>query len=422
MDDLESAIDALYPRALDVLKRLVSNASTIGNETGALEEFVGELVRAGFDVARFDIPESIVDDPDAGIPSIPYVGRYDVIGQRGSASAGRTLILNGHMDVVPAEDTSRWTSAPFHPIEVDGWLVGRGAGDMKAGFAAGLLALWALDEVSPGWMTGGLTFVAAIEEEATGNGTLAAVRAGHIADAALLLEPTDLEILLGGISLIWVSIEIDGLAGHAEAALASVNPILAAYPIIDALQSLEAEMNFDHRSGFDADPAFSDIPHPYNVNIGRLHAGDWASSVPAVARLEVRIGHPASWSSDEAFARVEAAVTNGTAGDPWFIAHPPTLAMTGYRAQRYMQDAAADVVERLGNAHESVHGEQPKRVAIGSTTDARYYVNQARMPALAYGPRTRNIHGTDEAVELTSIVECAKVVARFLLDWYGDAS
>jgi acetylornithine deacetylase len=73
----------------------------------------------------------------------------------------------------------------------------------------------------------------------------------------------------------------------------------------------------------------------------------------------------------------------------------------------------------LGAAHADVHGVQPERVAIGSTTDARYYVNQAGMPALAYGPRTRNMHGTDEAVELASILACAKVVARFLAGWYG---
>jgi acetylornithine deacetylase len=421
MDSLDAAIDALFPRAVDVLTRLVANASTIGNESGAQEVFAAELELAGFTVTRFEIPESIADDPDAGIPRISYAGRYDIVGQRGAADAPRTLMLNGHMDVVPADDLSRWTTPPFEPTVTDGWLVGRGAGDMKAGFTVGLLALWALDEISPGWMTGGLSFVAAIEEEATGNGTLASVRAGYTADAAVLLEPTDLDILLGGISLIWVSIEIDGLAGHAEHAMESVNPILGAYPVIAALQALEAEMNADHASGVGADAAFASTAHPYNVNIGRLHAGDWASSVPAVARLDVRVGHPGTWTSDEAFARVKAAVESGLAGDTWFAAHPPRLTMTGYRAQRYLQDASAEVVARLGAAHADVHGVQPERVAIGSTTDARFYVNQAGMPALAYGPRTRNMHGTDEAVELASILACAKVVARFLAGWYGAA-
>ncbi len=119
-------------------------------------------------------------------------------------------------------------------------------------------------------MTGGLTFVSAIEEEYTGNGTLAAARAGHLAGAALLLEPTELDVLLAGIGIAWVTIELEGRAAHAESALDAVNPILAAVPVIEALQALEAELNAAHRDS--ADPAFAAIEHPYNVNIGILRA------------------------------------------------------------------------------------------------------------------------------------------------------
>jgi acetylornithine deacetylase len=291
---------------------------------------------------------------------------------------------------------------------------------MKAGFAAGLLAVWALDRADPGWLTGSLSIVSVIEEEATGNGTLAAGRAGHLGEAALLLEPTELEILLGGIALIWVSIEVEGRAGHAEAALASVNPIRAISPIIDALLALEAEMNDGHRDGPLRDPAFASIEHPYNVNIGKVNAGDWASSVPSVARLEVRVGHPRHWTSDEAFERVRGAVLEAAAQDDWFAEHPPVITMSGYRAERYYQDPQAEIVGALSRAHEVVHRSAPPLVTIGSTTDARFYLNQFGVPAVAYGPRTRNMHGTDEAVELDSIIECARVVARFLRDWFRD--
>jgi acetylornithine deacetylase len=418
VQDVDAAIDELFPRAIEVLKSLVSNASTIGQEQGAQEVLATELEGMQFAVDRFEIPESIGDDPDAGIPRQAYAGRYDIVGSRGDGS-GPSLLINGHMDVVPADDASRWTNPPFAPTVVDGWLFGRGAGDMKAGFAAGLLALWALDRARPGWQKGPLTFVAAIEEESTGNGTLASVRAGHTADAALLLEPTDLDILLGGISLIWLSIEIDGLAGHAEAAQKSVNPIVGAIPLIEALTRLEAEMNAAHVAGDGADGAFLDIAHPYNINVGKFHAGDWASSVPPVARLEVRVGHPASWTSEEAFERVSEVVARAAAADDWLSTHPPVLSMTGYRAQRYMQDPDVELVARLSLAHSDAHGNLPDLVTLGSTTDARFYVNQLGIPAAAYGPRTRNMHGTDESVELQSIVDCARTVARFLAGWYS---
>ena len=418
MNDLDFAIQEKAPRAFELLERLVSEESTVGQEGSAQEILAIELAAAGFDITRLEIPEKIGLDLAAGVPSQSYAGRYDLIGQRGESNSGRTLIINGHMDVVPAQDTSAWTVAPFTPTRRDGWLIGRGAGDMKAGFVTGLLAIWALDELSPGWMTGGLTVVSVIEEECTGNGTLAAGRAGYLADAALLLEPTNLDVLLAGISIIWIEIEIVGLSGHAEAAQKSINPILAAIPVIDALLGLEKEMNEAHSQGVDADLTFKEIAHPYNVNIGKFHAGDWASSIPSVSRLEIRVAHPQSWTSDEAYLQVQAAISRVATEDEWLTLHPPRLTMTGYRAERYAQDPTGEIVTLLSAAHAQAHGENPNLVSIGSTTDARFYLNQFNMPAIAYGPRSRNIHGADEAVELKSIIDAARTVARFLASWY----
>jgi acetylornithine deacetylase len=420
--DLDRTIDEFAERAFVLLERLVAQPSTIGQENGSQNVLAVELETSGFDITRLAIPDDISDYAGAGIARLPYTGRFDLIAERGSASAGRTLVINGHMDVVPANDHSRWTHPPFEPQRADGWLIGRGAGDMKGGFAAGMLAIWALDATEPGWQRGALTVVAAIEEEATGNGTLAAGHAGYLADAALLLEPTDLEILLGGIALVWVSIELEGRAGHAEAALASVNPIESVPTIVAALQSLEREFNDAHANGADADAAFADIRHPYNINIGTVNAGDWASSVPSVARLEVRIGHPRSLTADDVLERVRTLLKAATADDGWFAAHPPLVTLSGYRAERYLQDATGEIVTSLAAAHHDVHGRSPSLVTIGSTTDARFYLNQFDVPAVAYGPITRNMHGTDEAVELASIVATARTVARFLRGWFADGA
>ena len=83
----------------------------------------------------------------------------------------------------------------------------------------------ALRRAMPDALTGELTFVSVIEEECTGNGTLAAAKAGVLGDAVLLLEPTGLDLLLGGVGVLWVEIEIEGVPAHAEAADRAVNPI-----------------------------------------------------------------------------------------------------------------------------------------------------------------------------------------------------
>lgn len=429
MDAVDRAINDLAPRAFDLLQRLVAQPSTIGTESGSQEVLAAELVDAGFAVDRLPIPEEIRLDPAAGVPHQSYAGRYDVIGLRGAAlgpdarsAAPRSLVINGHMDVVPADDTSSWSSLPFEPNVRDGWMYGRGAGDMKGGFAAGFLALWALDAAAGGWLgEGTLRFVSAIEEEYTGNGTLASCHAGHLADAALLLEPTDLDLLLAGVSIIWFQVEVTGRSGHAEAARRTVNPILSCRPIIDALMRFERRLNDEHAGSLDADPAFAAVAHPYNVNVGAFHAGDWASSVPSRALMDVRVGYPRRWDADEAFEAVQAAVSEACVDDEWLVEHPPRFRMNGFRAERYAQEPSGDLVEALVAAHRAAHGAEPGLVAMGSTTDARYYLNQFGVPAVAYGPRTRNLHGTDEAVELASIVDTARTVSRFLAAWFRGA-
>ena len=91
----------------------------------------------------------------------------------------------------------------------------------------------------------------------------------------------------------------------------------------------------------------------------------------------------------------------------------------GLRAEGYLLDGAHPLAAALAAAHQWAHGQPPRQFVLGSTTDARIYVNQYGMPALAYGPRTRNIHGPDEAVELDSIVAGARTLARFLAGYYA---
>ena len=107
------------------------------------------------------------------------------------------------------------------------------------------------------------------------------------------------------------------------------------------------------------------------------------------------------------------------AADPWLAGHPPGVRAAGFRAEGYLLDGSHPLAGALAAAHQSAHGQPPRRFVLGSTTDARIYVNQYGVPAVAYGPRTRNIHATDEAVELDSIVAGARTLARFLAGYYA---
>ena len=299
--ELDDAITERAEAAFSFLERLVAAPSTVGREHEAQGVVEQELKRLGFEVERLPIPDGIATDPLAGVPQLSYDGRFDVIGRSG-AGQGPSLLLNGHIDVVPAEQPDRWASPPFEPRRDGDRLYGRGAGDMKGGFAMAALALDALRATAPDAIAGPLTFVSVIEEECTGNGTLAAARAGVLADAVILPEPTGLELLLAGVGILWLDVVITGRSAHAEAADRVVNPVDLAIRVVEALRDLEREMNADIELSMDG------VAHPYNINVGTFAAGDWPSSVPAIATLRLRVGHPTAWTADEAEARVRRAI------------------------------------------------------------------------------------------------------------------
>jgi acetylornithine deacetylase len=406
---LDELIDRDAPSAFAFLERLVAQASTLGAERGALDVAAEELDRLGFTVEWLPIPADIGEDPSAGVPQDVEGPRAVLVARRPgrAGSESRSLLLNGHLDVVPSGDPALWSHSPFVATTVDGWMGGRGAGDMKSGWAMAVLALSALLEVGdPG---GDLTFVGVIEEECTGNGTLASVRAGVLADAALVVEPTDLALMTAGVGVLWLDVEVAGTQGHAMAAPDGISALDAAFDVVAALRTIAEELNADQD------------PSRYHINIGTFGAGEWRSTVPGSAVLGVRIGFPEDWDPDEAQCFVADRLTAALADHPWLGAHPPTVTPSGFRARGYALAEGSEIAEELAAAHLAVHGARPETVATNGTTDARFYVNDGGVPALCYGPRTRGMHGVDEAVELDSIVAGARVVARFMASWLETA-
>jgi len=196
----------------------------------------------------------------------------------------------------------------------------------------------------------------------------------------------------------------------------AINPIEVAFRILPGLRAWESQVN----AALD-DPLFPAGSHPYNLNIGTLHAGDWQSSVPAVARLGCRLGFPRSWSPDRAESEVRAILDQISRADPWLADHPLVVTFNGFRAKGYALPADAPLAQAVAKAHQDAHGVAPEAVVLGTTTDARIHLVDGDTPAICYGPRTRNIHGVDEAVEIESIAAGARTMARFLRSFYADS-
>jgi acetylornithine deacetylase len=407
---LDDAVARHAEVAFEFLERLVRAPSTVGHEQAALEVFAAQVEGLGLNVRRLPFPAGPVADVSAGVaPRLLDPGaRYQVLATTQGTGPLRVL-LNGHIDVVPAETPDLWTTPPFVPDRRDGRMYGRGTGDMKGGFALGVLALAALADVAPDLFgRARLGFLAVVEEECTGNGALLAARDGVLADEVVLLEPTDLGLLLGGVGVLWVDLEVRGAPAHAESAHRVVNPVDLGMRLVDGVRAWAAGLAQQF-----PDPALTDVESPYNVNLGAVSSGAWPSSVPPTATFRLRVGHPRAWTPSEAERRVRELVAALAAADP-DVVREPLVRTTGLRAAGYHLDDAHPLVQTLADAHQDAHGHRPRSFSMGSTTDARTYLDFA-VPAVCFGAVAHDIHGVDESVELASIVDGARTLARYLL-------
>ncbi len=400
----------------DLLVRLVEAPTTLGNEEAGQRIMEEAFTDCGLE------PRSVALDAEAlrgAEGASPF--SWDVEGKRNvvadwpaSGSGGRSLILNGHVDVVPPAAEALWTNPPFRAVRDGDWLYGRGAGDMKAGLAAMTVAVRALE--SAGYAPAAeVQLQSVVEEECTGHGALQCLLDGARADACVITEPHPDHITVAQVGVLWFHVELSGIPAHAaRASHLGFNAIDAAVEVLAALRRHEARLNDDPPPPYDA------FEHPINLNPGVISGGDWPSTVAATCTLSCRIGLYPGQSPEEARTGVEAAVAEAVAASPRLAQNPPRVRYDGFSCEGSTVDADELLVQTLSGAYARLHGVRPPALATTATTDARHFVRMG-IPAVCFGPRGEGIHGIDERVSLRSVVESAQVLGLFIRDWCGLA-
>ncbi len=423
--DLETrlfeAVDAGFDAQVAFLSELTSHPSIRGQEQSAQTFMADELERRGFDIDRWQIDIADIQHLPGFSPVMgPYDDAINVVGtHRSQTKTGRSLILNGHIDVVPAGPLEMWDSPPFTPRIADGWLYGRGGGDMKAGLASNLFALDALTAcgIAP---AADVFYQSVVEEECTGNGALACLARGYRADAALIPEPFAEHLVTAQLGVIWFQVHLKGLPTHVAYAGTGANAIEAAIPLIAALHEMEHRWNAAENRTSD----YAHMDHALNLNVGKIEGGDWTSSVPAWCVFDVRMGLFPGQSIEAAKAEIEQVILDAARQNDFLRNSLPEIVYHGFHAEGYAlsQDSSAkatSAINALESAHRSATGEDLAREAITATTDARFFGLYADTPALVYGPRAAAIHGFNERVELESMRRVTKATAMFIADWCG---
>lgn len=419
-----TALEARVAESLDVAgmveaaQRMVRLPSWGGEETPAQEAMASLMAGVGLDVDAWDIPMAEVVAHPAYAAEIEREHALGVVGTLPGSGGGRSLILDGHVDVVPPGDPALWSHPPFAGVVVDGRLYGRGSVDMKGQLVAGLFALDALRR-SGVTLEGDVHLFSVVGEEDGGMGTLASILRGYTADGAVVMEPTGLVVAPAQAGCLNFRVRIPGKAAHGAVREEGVSALEKLFPVYRALQELEAERN--RRLG--GDPVFRRYRTPYAICVGTVGGGDWASSVPDHVAIEGRYGVAPGEEPEAARAELAAALAVAAERDPFLRDHPPALEWWGGRFLAARTDSGHPLVESLRGAASAALGREVELEGMTYGADMGLLSNVARVPTVLFGAGdVRRAHRPDEWVGVDELEAQARALAVAAMRFCGVES
>ena len=322
-------------------------------------------------------------------------GRPNVIGIARGTGGGRSLLLNGHIDTVGVTGMSE----PFIPRVHDGRLYGRGAYDMKSGVAACMVAAVEAAKLK---LRGDVIVTAVMDEEYAGLGTLAVAEHTR-ADAAIVAEPTELQLVVAHKGFVWLEVETQGVAAHGSRPHLGVDAIVKMGGVLAGLDRLVEEL-----SRRPAHPLLG----PPSVHASTIQGGGEWSTYPDRCTLAVERRLLPGETGDAAEAELQAIVVALTAADPAFratvrrdLVRSPLETLADAAILRAVQQAAAGVL-----------GRPVEPAGVSFWTDAAS-LHEAGIPTVLFGPLGAGAHAAEEWVELASVQTCAEIYLATAADF-----
>jgi acetylornithine deacetylase len=417
VDAVVRAVEDRREEAVRLLQELVRIPSVTGKE-GEVQEVVERAFHErGLEVDRWEAgPEEIGPYLDHVGEQERYEGRPNVAGVLRGSAGGRSMLLNAHVDTVAPGDAAAWSRDPLSG-EVEGDLLyGRGSCDMKGGLVTHLVALDALEAAGVG-LGGDVTVAATVGEEDGGLGALSTVLRGYKADAALITEPTRLRLVPAHAGSLVFRLTVTGRSAHAAVRDEGVSALEKFLPLFEELRALERARNASL-----SHPLYDGIENKVPINVGVVHTGNWASTVPETLIAEGRIGLIPGEELDPFKRLVADHLSSVAEGNPWLRQHPPRLEWFGGQFAPAEVAVDAPICEAVKRAHELATGEVPMVEGLTGGADMRLFIRFGDMQCVMYGARDVNhAHAPDEHISIAELMAATKTVALLLPDWCGVA-
>lgn len=326
-------------------------------------------------------------------------GRVSVVGRlRGDGGAGPSFMLNAHTDTVGVEGMED----PFSAGLRDGRVYGRGAYDMKGGLAACIAAAKALSEAGAPF-PGELLVAAVADEEHSSVGT-ADVLTGYSSDAAVVTEPTELELCTAHKGFAWLAVETRGRAAHGSQFEVGRDANMRMGRVLSRLEELEREVR-------------SRDPHsllgPPSLHAPLLRGGTGISTYADRCTLRIERRTVPGETGEQVEHEVEQ-ILEDLREAPDFEASLETVLVRN----PFEVDADSGVVRTLEAASERVLGSPPEHVGENPWMDSALLAD-AGIETAVMGPRGEGAHAVEEWVEVESVVDLARILSAAANDYLG---
>jgi acetylornithine deacetylase len=422
-------IDAQQQEVIDFLRSLLSfKTITPDDEPVEHDEFIRHqdfvkesLQEIGFgDFDAWEVDAGALEDrpgfgvvPDRDLRNMPVL-----VGKLPGAGEGKSLILNGHYDVVPLGLVENWKRDPWEGEIVGGRIYGRGTNDMKGGIAAMIKAVDFIRRAGLALM-GDVTVQTVPEEEASCMGTLSACQRGYNADAAIITEPTNMRIGTAVRGHMGGFVTVRGRAGHAEqpqphfSAGGAVNAISKAVRVLQGMEEATEQWRTQPDKQHPLVPPDHMIPTVIN-------GGEWSVTHPE--KVTIRFDCMFVPGTEDKRSEIEEKLAAVAANDPWLRENPPELRI-GHGPKEewwYAAEVSEDeAIVQVAKGALADRGIEPELMGFGTLTDCIHLINYASIPTINLGPDIESAHMADEYVTVEQLVELTKTLALTIMRWSG---
>lgn len=414
-DELVATVEGLV--ACVTLARVPGDPA--GDEEKLQRILAKRLEAIGAEVDLWE-PEAVPADHPLFPGGIEFKGRPQLVARIPGTGGGRSMLVNGHIDVVSAE-AEQWSHDPFKVWQQDGLLYGRGVLDMKGGIATLLTAVEALNRTGIK-LKGDVLFATNTDEESTGAGSWAITQRGYRADAGVCAEPSSFNAWRACRGMVKPRITVHGRPGHTQFRQphwkdgGPVNAIEKMQPVLDGIKLLRDEWSVR-----------SDCQHPLlasgDIVPATIGGGTWVVTYPSSCTLACDVQYlPGQGDADGSGRSIKAEVMDrlnaAVSCDPWFDDHPLEWAWGWGAAPAEVSGdhPLIDVLLECG----ALLGHPGGISGTDSWHDAANFTVHGGTPSFSYGPGDElRTHTVDEYISVDDMVDYATTIALVMMRYCG---